>query len=356
MHGPPAIAAPGATSGLTYCAVCHGADFAGGAVNTPAEAVHGVPAPHPRAPWRGGASSHTKVDPGNTPACAPATCNRGCPRRPGASTTRSVTPSAACTRRGGTRRAATARRQAPPGILKRLRLLRLLSRRRFPRLKRAGLLPSPTAGRCAPPAVAVAGPVHAHDDRPGECRPRASPATAMRTRRRGPRRVASTTRSATRTSRDGPGRIVTGRAQRIGPSPTRGLPACQSCHGRLFDGGVPGASCYRAGGCHTRPTPHSPGPWRGARTHTATWTSQGGGGNAAVCALCHRRPGAPGACRTTASTTRSATTGDERRGRAKPATRTERERSAPHLNGSEDRWKERKGASWNRREVLARRG
>ena len=293
-HGPPAIAAPGATSGLAYCAVCHGADFAGGAVNTPCGSCHGVPAPHPRAPWRGGASSHTKVDPGNAPACAQ------CHLRSGTAASAGCFNNTFCHAQRGVHpqgwdapgsHGAAAKRT--PGSSSGFAACASCHGDDFRGSSARGSLASPATGPMRP-TRSRRGWAGTRTRRPTRgMRPRASPATAMRTRRRGPRRAASTTRSATRTSRDGPGRIVTGRAPKDRPSPTRGFPACQSCHGRLFDGGVPGASCYRAGGCHTRPTPHSPGPWRGARTHTTTWTSQGGGGNAAVCALCHRRPGAP---------------------------------------------------------------
>lgn len=69
-HGPVAKSAPGASSGFESCQVCHGNDFTGGSVNQSCFICHGVSAPHPSSPWRGGSLTHTNTDPGNAVVCA----------------------------------------------------------------------------------------------------------------------------------------------------------------------------------------------------------------------------------------------------------------------------------------------
>jgi predicted CxxxxCH...CXXCH cytochrome family protein len=71
-HGATAKSAPDTAlgHGFLYCERCHGADFAGGAVNRSCFTCHGVSAPHSPAPWRGGAHTHTDTDSGNAPVCA----------------------------------------------------------------------------------------------------------------------------------------------------------------------------------------------------------------------------------------------------------------------------------------------
>jgi len=74
-HGASAKAAPSPTSGIAYCKNCHGADYAGGTVNTSClnnASCHGtgVLSPHARKPWRGGTMTHTTTDPANAAACA----------------------------------------------------------------------------------------------------------------------------------------------------------------------------------------------------------------------------------------------------------------------------------------------
>ena len=75
QHGTSAKAAPSPTAGLAYCKNCHGANYAGGTVNTSClntAGCHGtgVMSPHARKPWRGGAMTHTNTDPANAGACA----------------------------------------------------------------------------------------------------------------------------------------------------------------------------------------------------------------------------------------------------------------------------------------------
>jgi len=72
VHGPEAKAVPGTGSGLQYCQLCHGPFTPGSTFNC--ENCHGVPAPHPAAPWRGGTFTHTNTDPGNAAVCA--NCHR----------------------------------------------------------------------------------------------------------------------------------------------------------------------------------------------------------------------------------------------------------------------------------------
>jgi hypothetical protein len=75
-HANDAKAAQGATTGFTYCQVCHGTgtDFAGGTSSVSCYPCHGVSAPHAPAPWRASAGStytHTNiVETGNAAACA----------------------------------------------------------------------------------------------------------------------------------------------------------------------------------------------------------------------------------------------------------------------------------------------
>ncbi len=85
------------------------------------------------------------------------------------------------------------------------------------------------------------------------------------------------------------GWVAVGAAQAHGASAKRapgssGFASCRICHGRYFDGGFSGVSCFP---CHsgTVEVPHMAAPWRGTgtdNTHTSTDPS-----NAPVCALCH---------------------------------------------------------------------
>lgn len=70
-----------------------------------------------------------------------------------------------------------------------------------------------------------------------------------------------------------------GSAAKSAPSTTdmKGFSRCQDCHAADFTGGA-NTSCFT---CHTT-APHSPAPWNGTRTHSATDE-----GNAAVCDQCH---------------------------------------------------------------------
>lgn len=287
LHGARAKAAPGGMSGFAWCQGCHGADFGGGGINSPCARCHGVPAPHPRAPWRGGSSTHVTTNSGNAAVCAP--CHRragaggdpGCfnntlchaqesphpggwadatshggaaKRAPGSSTGfRSCTDCHGADYRGGSGVSCF----SCHGV----------SAPHPPSPWRARYTHTTTDQRNAPACL----PCHRNANPP----PGASPGCF----------------NNTLCHPHAPGWADPnqhGVGAKAAPSPTRGFPACQSCHGTLFSGGVPGASCYRAGGCHTTPTPHSPGPWRGVRTHTTT-----NGGNVVACTLCHRRPGAP---------------------------------------------------------------
>jgi hypothetical protein len=85
-HGDDAKAAPGATTGFSFCQECHGtgttppANFGGGSsgvtcTNNPDAACHGstVASPHAPKPWRTSAGStytHTSTNGGNAPVCA----------------------------------------------------------------------------------------------------------------------------------------------------------------------------------------------------------------------------------------------------------------------------------------------
>ena len=287
-HGPPAIGSPGATSGLAFCAVCHGADFAGGGVNTPCGRCHGVPAPHPRAPWRGGASTHTRVDPGNAPSCAQCHLRSGTPTSAGCfnntlcHAARGVHPQGWD---GPGNHGAAAKRS--PGSDSGFSTCASCHGNDFNGAT-AGVSCFPCHGVGAPHPRApwrarLTHTTTAQENAPAcvGCHRNSSPPPGA-----APGCFNNTLCHPHEPGWADPSRHGAGAKER--PSATRGFPACQSCHGRLFDGGVPGGSCYRAGGCHTRPTPHSPGPWRGARTHTTT-----NGGNAVACAVCHRRPSAP---------------------------------------------------------------
>jgi predicted CxxxxCH...CXXCH cytochrome family protein len=66
-HGTPAKTQ---SNGFASCQTCHGVDFSGGIVNTSCFTCHGVNAPHPSAPWRGAATTHTNTSPGNASVCA----------------------------------------------------------------------------------------------------------------------------------------------------------------------------------------------------------------------------------------------------------------------------------------------
>ena len=68
-HGAAAKKAPG-SSGFVSCQICHGNDFSGGGAKESCFTCHGVNAPHPAPPWRGGPYTHTNVDTANAPVCA----------------------------------------------------------------------------------------------------------------------------------------------------------------------------------------------------------------------------------------------------------------------------------------------
>jgi len=69
VHGATAKKAPG-SSGFASCQICHGNTFSGGGAGIACADCHGVPAPHPAAPWRGPTFTHTDTDPSNAPVCA----------------------------------------------------------------------------------------------------------------------------------------------------------------------------------------------------------------------------------------------------------------------------------------------
>lgn len=66
-HGAPAKTQ---SNGFASCQSCHGAAFSGGIVNISCFTCHGVNAPHPSAPWRDTATTHTNTNPDNAPVCA----------------------------------------------------------------------------------------------------------------------------------------------------------------------------------------------------------------------------------------------------------------------------------------------
>lgn len=70
VHGADAKQAPGA-SGFAACQICHGLDFSKifGTKGRCSD-CHGVSAPHPAAPWRGGATTHINTNIANAPVCA----------------------------------------------------------------------------------------------------------------------------------------------------------------------------------------------------------------------------------------------------------------------------------------------
>ena len=81
-HGPPTKAIPGENTGFESCRRCHGEDYSGGIVDLACQVCHGVPAPHPRKPWRNNLPySHTNTKTQNAPVCAD--CHRKKPGTPG---------------------------------------------------------------------------------------------------------------------------------------------------------------------------------------------------------------------------------------------------------------------------------
>src|SRR3990172_3284083 len=66
--------------GIASCQECHGDDFSGGISNTTCFTCHGASAPHPPAPWRGGAITHSAADQSNAPVCG--LCHLGNPPIP----------------------------------------------------------------------------------------------------------------------------------------------------------------------------------------------------------------------------------------------------------------------------------
>ena len=74
-HGSRAKAAAGGANGFAYCENCHGTSFTGGptpagTISASCVACHGVAAPHPPKPWRGGTFTHTNTDQSNAVVCA----------------------------------------------------------------------------------------------------------------------------------------------------------------------------------------------------------------------------------------------------------------------------------------------
>jgi hypothetical protein len=287
-HGPRAKAAPGAMEGLAWCQGCHGRDFGGGRVNSPCARCHGVPAPHPRAPWRGGLATHVTTDEGNADVCS------GCHRRSGAGGDPGCFNNTLCHAARGVHpggwgdagKHGAAAKRAPAGS--------------------AGFQ---SCGEChganfsgdgsGVSCFSCHGIKAPHPPAPWRGRlthvttePRnASACIGCHRSRNPPPGVSPGCFNNTLCHPHEPGWAgpdLHGAGAKARPSATKGFPACQSCHGTLFGGGNPGRTCFRAGGCHTSPAPHAPGPWTGLRTHATTNT-----GNAGVCALCHRRPSAP---------------------------------------------------------------
>ena len=70
IHGPHAKAAVSGADGLSTCQACHGTLFDGGIGGLACASCHGVAAPHPARPWRGGTFSHTTTDETNAATCA----------------------------------------------------------------------------------------------------------------------------------------------------------------------------------------------------------------------------------------------------------------------------------------------
>jgi predicted CxxxxCH...CXXCH cytochrome family protein len=83
-HGATAKAS---AAGFSSCQECHGSAFSGGVSSTSCFICHGVNAPHPAAPWRGGAQTHGTTNAGNAAVCS--TCHAN-----GANSTRKPNPPA----------------------------------------------------------------------------------------------------------------------------------------------------------------------------------------------------------------------------------------------------------------------
>jgi predicted CxxxxCH...CXXCH cytochrome family protein len=339
-HGATAKNAPSAISGFSYCLICHGSDFLGGAVqrscmNT--AGCHGadVAAPHSPKPWRGGARTHTNTDQGNAPVCAfchtnglnssltpttPAAVGTapGCFNStlchgtvahaagwsdPGAhGATAKGTPSGASgfsycqTCHGDNFLGGTAQRSC---------------------LNTAGCHGAAVAAPHSPKPWRGATRTHTDTDTDNapacaQCHtnglnsslapnPPAAAGTA-------PGCFNSTLCHGTMGHAAGwSDPAAHGATAKGTPSGASGFSYCQTCHGTDFLGGTALRSCMNTAGCHgaTVAAPHSPKPWRGGtRTHTDTDQS-----NASICAACHTAglnssvtpstpaaPGTPPAC------------------------------------------------------------
>lgn len=70
VHGSHAKMKASGANGLPYCQGCHGTRFDGGLARQSCYDCHGVSAPHPAKPWRGGTYTHTTTDPSNASVCA----------------------------------------------------------------------------------------------------------------------------------------------------------------------------------------------------------------------------------------------------------------------------------------------
>lgn len=77
QHGAAAKRAPDGMQGFDRCRDCHGDEFGGGSSDIACFDCHGLDAPHPRPPWRGGAFTHVNTNEANAPVCA--LCHRSTP-------------------------------------------------------------------------------------------------------------------------------------------------------------------------------------------------------------------------------------------------------------------------------------
>jgi len=287
-HG---ITAKTQSNGFSSCQECHGSDYSGGITSMSCFTCHGVNAPHTRAPWTGGARSHTNTNPDNAPVCAlchsgksPTPAPQGTPPGCFNNTLCHATPGHAAgwsnpdvhgsSAKSLTNGFATCKSCHGPGFTGGSVQTSCFTCHGVS----APHSPAPWIGAVRTHTTTDAGNASAcascHTNGTNSSRQPSQPAPAgtapgcfNNTLCHGPAGHAAGWNAP-----DQHGASV--------KSQPDGLVSCQECHGAGFTGGTSGTSCFT---CHGVSAPHSPAPWIGVvRTHTTT-----DAGNASACASCH---------------------------------------------------------------------
>jgi hypothetical protein len=320
VHGTHAKAPVSGADGFPPCQGCHGTLFEGGKARKACASCHGVPAPHPRKPWLGGAFTHVNTDPSNVGVCA--LCHTaGKNLNPERQQAQYATGTPGCFNNtlchgdvghptgfdSPTVHGPVAK--GKPSSTEGLAHCKVCHGNDY-----KGIEPSPSCFPCHrvnaphPPKPWRTGKFsHASTD-PGNAATCADCHTAGLNSDRKPNPAAPAGTSPgcfNNTLCHGnvghpsgwvaPGNHgVTAKAL---PGPTSGFDSCRTCHGPSFAGDQPTPSCLNTGTCHGPgiAAPHPKKPWTGTLNHGST-----NSGNAPMCNLCHNnganssaKPGQP---------------------------------------------------------------